>query len=109
MISNHGGRQLDGTLAPVELVPRIRDAIGEAAELIVDGGVRRGSHVVKALALGANACSLGRAYLYGLATGGEAGVVRALTLLADEVARTMALLGSTSVRDISGDLIERTR
>ena len=109
MISNHGGRQLDGTLAPVDLVPRIRDQIGDAAELIVDGGVRRGSQVVKALALGANACSLGRAYLYGLAAGGEAGVDRALTLLTDEVARTMALAGVTSVGDISSDLVERTR
>ena len=109
MISNHGGRQLDGALAPVDLVPRIRDQIGDAAELIVDGGVRRGSQVVKAIALGANACSLGRAYLYGLAAGGEPGVDRALTLLTDEVARTMALAGVTSVGDISSDLVERTR
>ena len=109
MISNHGGRQLDGALAPVDLLPRIRDAVGNAAELIVDGGIRRGSHVVKALALGADACSLGRAYLYGLAAGGEAGVNRALSLLTDEISRTMALVGATSVSDISGDLLERTR
>ena len=109
MISNHGGRQLDGTIAPVDLVPRIRDAVGDSVELIVDGGVRRGSHVLKALALGANACSIGRPYLYGLAAGGEAGVSRALSLLAEEISRNMALLGATRLSDISADLVERTR
>lgn len=109
MISNHGGRQLDGTMAPVDLVPRIRNAVGDGVELIVDGGVRRGSHVLKALALGANACSLGRAYLYGLAAGGEAGVSRALSLLTEEISRNMALLGATRVSEISADLVERTR
>jgi L-lactate dehydrogenase (cytochrome) len=109
MISNHGGRQLDGTMAPIDLLPRIRDAVGGNAELIVDGGVRRGSHVVKALALGANACSIGRAYLYGLAAGGEAGVDRALDLLADEIAQNMALLGATSVSGVSAELVERIR
>lgn len=108
MISNHGGRQLDGTMAPVDLVPRIRDAVGGAVELIVDGGVRRGTHVLKAIGLGANACSIGRAYLYGLAAGGEAGVDRALSLLTDEISRNMALLGTTRVSEISADLIERT-
>jgi len=109
MISNHGGRQLDGTMAPVDLVPRIRDAVGAAVELIVDGGVRRGSHVLKALALGANACSVGRAYIYGLAAGGEAGVDRALALLTEELARNMALLGATLVSEVSADLVEKTR
>ena len=109
MISNHGGRQLDGTMAPVDLVSGIRDAVGGQVELIVDGGVRRGSHVLKALALGANACSIGRAYLYGLAAGGEAGVDRALTLLSEEIARNMALLGVTSVSGVSADLVMRTR
>lgn len=107
MISNHGGRQLDGTMAPVDLVPRIRDAVGGVIELIVDGGVRRGSHVLKALALGADACSIGRAYLYGLAAGGEAGVDRALDLLAGEIARDMALLGATRLSDVTADLVER--
>lgn len=109
MISNHGGRQLDGAIAPVDLVPRIRDAVGDAIELIVDGGVRRGSHVLKALALGANACSIGRAYLYGLAAGGEEGVDRALDLLSAEVVRDMALLGATRVPEVTADLVERTR
>lgn len=107
MISNHGGRQLDGSMAAIDLLPRIRDAVGDKVELIVDGGVRRGTHVLKALALGADACSLGRGYLYGLAAGGEAGVARMLALLTEEISRNMALLGATSVSEISTDLVER--
>lgn len=106
MISDHGGRQLDGTMAPVDLVRRIRDAVGGDIELIVDGGVRRGSHVLKAIALGANGCSIGRAYLYGLAAGGGAGVERALALLTEEIARNMALLGATCIADLTPDLLE---
>jgi L-lactate dehydrogenase (cytochrome) len=106
MISNHGGRQLDGAMAPVELVARIRDALGDGVELIVDGGVRRGTHVLKAIALGANACSIGRAYLYGLAAGGEAGVAHALALLRDEIARDMALMGVTRIGDVGGELVD---
>lgn len=97
MISNHGGRQLEAAPAPVDCLRPMRDAVGDALELIVDGGVRRGTHVVKALALGANACSIGRSYLYGLAAGGHAGVVHALALLRAEVERTMALMGCPSV------------
>jgi L-lactate dehydrogenase (cytochrome) len=100
MISNHGGRQLDSTPAPVDCVAEIRDAVGDDLELIVDGGIRRGTDVLKALALGANAVSIGRAYLFGLAAGGEFGVLRALSLLKDEVARGMALLGTPTVKDI---------
>ena len=100
MLSNHGGRQLDGVPAPIETLPAIRDATGDALELIVDGGIRRGTHILKALALGANACSIGRAYLYGLAAGGEAGVDRALTLLRDELARDLALLGCASLSEL---------
>ncbi len=100
MLSNHGGRQLDGCPAPVETLPAIRAAIGDKLELIVDGGVRRGTHVLKALALGANACSIGRPYLYGLAAGGEAGVDRALTLLRDEIARSLSLLGCRSIAEV---------
>ena len=107
MISNHGGRQLDGAMAPIELVARIRDALGDAIELIVDGGVRRGTHVLKALALGANAASIGRSYLYGLAAGGESGVDRALTLLREEIERDMALMGATTIADITADMVER--
>jgi L-lactate dehydrogenase (cytochrome) len=100
MISNHGGRQLDATPAPVDCVAPIRDAVGDAIELIVDGGIRRGTHIVKALALGADACSIGRAYLYGLAAGGHAGVRHSLALLRAEVERSMALLGATSIVQI---------
>lgn len=106
MISNHGGRQLDSTLAPIELVARIRDQLGAGIELIVDGGVRRGSHLLKALALGADACSIGRSYLYGLAAGGEAGVSRALDLLRAELERDMALLGVTDVARMSSAHLE---
>ncbi len=102
MISNHGGRQLECVPAPVDQVAAIRDAVGDELELIVDGGVRRGTHVLKALALGANACSMGRPYLYGLASAGQAGVERVLQLLRDEIERDLTLLGCTSVNDIMG-------
>ena len=91
--SNHGGRQLDGALAPVRQLSAIREAIGSDAELICDGGVRRGSDIVKAIALGANAVSIGRPYLWGLAAGGEAGVTRVLDILREELERTLILLG----------------
>ncbi len=107
MISNHGGRQLDGAPAPIDCVVPIRDAVGGTVELIVDGGIRRGSHIVKALALGANACSIGRAYLWGLAAGGEQGVVRALDVLRGEVERTMTLMGATSIGDLSSASIRK--
>ena len=107
MISNHGGRQLDGAPAPVDCVAPVRDAIGNALELVVDGGVRRGTHVLKALALGANACSIGRAYLYGLAAGGERGVAHALGLLRAEVERGLALLGCASLKALRPEHISR--
>jgi L-lactate dehydrogenase (cytochrome) len=107
MLSNHGGRQLDGCVAPVDTLAPIRDAIGDKLELIVDGGIRRGTHVLKALALGANACSIGRSYLYGLAAGGEAGVDRALTLLRDEISRGLGLLGCRSVSELGPQHVER--
>ena len=100
MISNHGGRQLEGAPAPVDCVAPIRDAIGDQLELIVDGGVRRGTHIIKALALGADACSIGRAYLYGLASGGQQGVEQALTMLVTELERSMALLGVDDVKKL---------
>lgn len=100
MISNHGGRQLDSAPAPIDCVAPMRDAVGDAIELIVDGGVRRGTHVLKALALGANACSFGRPYLYGLAAHGEAGVDRVLQLLREELERSIALMGCSSVSQL---------
>ena len=107
MLSNHGGRQLDGCVAPIDTLAPIRDAIGDKLELIVDGGIRRGTHVLKALAMGANACSIGRSYLYGLAAGGEAGVDRALTLLRDEISRGLGLLGCRSVSELGPQHVER--
>ena len=97
MISNHGGRQLDGTPAPVDCIAPIADALGDKLEIICDGGVRRGTHVLKALALGATACSIGRPYLYGLAAGGQRGVELALGLFRDEIRRDMGLLGCRSI------------
>lgn len=100
MISNHGGRQLDGAPAPVDLVRSIRAAIGASMQLVVDGGIQRGSDIVKAIALGADACSVGKAYLYGLAAGGEAGVAKAIDILRTEVERTMTLLGCSTIGEI---------
>lgn len=105
MISNHGGRQLDGAPAPIDCVAPMRDAIGSAAELIVDGGVRRGAHVLKALALGANAVSFGRPYLYALAAGGEAGVRRFLSLFLAEIERGLGLSGRRAVADLDSGCI----
>ncbi|MGH8515883.1 MAG: alpha-hydroxy acid oxidase [Panacagrimonas sp.] len=107
MISNHGGRQLDGSPAALDCLAPIRDAVGDSLELIVDGGVRRGTHVLKAIALGANACSIGRAYLYGLAAGGQAGVERALALLRHELMLDMALLGCRNLREVGPAQVQR--
>lgn len=100
MLSNHGGRQLDAAPAPVDQIAAVREALGDKVEIICDGGVRRGSDVVKALALGADGCSIGRPYLYGLAAGGEAGVDHALTLLRDEFERTLTLTGVNDVAQL---------
>lgn len=102
MVSNHGGRQLDGTATPIDYLPAIRDRVQDRAQLIIDGGIRRGTHVLKALALGADGCSIGRPYLYGLAAGGQAGVNRALALFRAEIERGMALMGRTRIADITG-------
>jgi len=100
MISNHGGRQLDSSPAPIDCVKAIRDAIGNDLELIVDGGVRRGNHIVKAIAAGADACSIGRAYLYGLSAGGQTGVEKCLSIFKTELERTMTLLGTRTIDEI---------
>jgi L-lactate dehydrogenase (cytochrome) len=105
MLSNHGGRQLDSAAAPVSCVRPIRDTVGDALEIIVDGGIRRGTHILKALALGADACSIGRSYLYGLAAGGQRGVEHALQLLREELLRDMALLGCQRLDQVSPDLL----
>ncbi len=105
MVSNHGGRQLDGAPAPLDCLKAMRDAVGNRLELILDGGVRRGTHVLKALAAGADACSIGRGYLYGLAAGGEAGVRRALAIFEEELRRDMVLTGRRSIAEIGPDLL----
>jgi L-lactate dehydrogenase (cytochrome) len=107
MISNHGGRQLETAPAPVDCIAPIADALRDQLEIICDGGVRRGTHVVKALALGANACSIGRGYLFGLAAGGQRGVEHALGLLKTEFERSMALLGCNSVDKLGNGYIRR--
>ena len=106
MISNHGGRQLDSAPAPVDCIASIADALHDRLEIICDGGIRRGNHVVKALALGANACSIGRGYLFALAAGGQPGVERALGLLRAEVERTMALLGCNSINKLDRHYVQ---
>ena len=97
MLSNHGGRQLESAPAPVDCIADVADALRDRLEIICDGGVRRGNHIVKALALGANAVSFGRAYLYGLAAGGQVGVERAISILRSEFDRTLALAGCNAV------------
>ncbi len=104
-LSNHGGRQTDGTLAPVQLLPDVVDAVGGGIAIICDGGVRRGSDVVKACALGADAVMVGRPYLYGLGAGGERGVEWVLDHLVSGMKRTMALCGRSTVRDLTRDLV----
>ena len=93
IVSNHGGRMLDSSMAPIEVLPEILDAVGKRITVMVDSGVRRGADVVKALALGAQAVLIGRATLYGVAAGGEAGAARAITILRDETSRVMAPIG----------------
>jgi len=107
MLSNHGGRQLESAPAPVDCIAAVADALRDRLEIICDGGIRRGNHVVKALALGANACSIGRGYLYALAAGGQAGVERALQLLRSEVERTMALAGCNSIGKLGRSHVQR--
>jgi L-lactate dehydrogenase (cytochrome) len=97
IVSNHGGRQLDGAPSAISALPGIVDAVQGQAEVLVDGGIRRGADVVKALALGAKACLIGRASLYGLAAGGPAGVARAIEILRDEIDITLTLLGRPDV------------
>jgi L-lactate dehydrogenase (cytochrome) len=109
MLSNHGGRQLDGVPAPIDCVAAARDAVGDRVELIVDGGVRRGQDVLKAIALGANACSIGRPYLYGLAGGGEAGVSAVLEKLRAEMALDLALLGCADVKALTRERVRVTK
>jgi (S)-mandelate dehydrogenase len=105
VLSNHGGRQLDYCVAPIEVLPEIRRAVGERLTLLIDSGFRRGTDVVKALALGAQAVMIGRATLYGLAAGGEPGVDRALAMLTTEIDRVLGQLGCNSITELGPQLV----
>jgi L-lactate dehydrogenase (cytochrome) len=100
IVSNHGGRQLDGVAASLRALPEIVEAVGDRAEVLMDGGVRRGGDIAKALCLGARAVLIGRAYAYALAAFGEAGVARALSILKEDLSRTLKLLGCRSVSEL---------
>jgi len=105
VVSNHGGRQLDGVVASIQALPEVVAAVGGRAEILIDGGIRRGSDVVKALCLGARAVLIGRAYGYGLAAAGEAGVGCALNIIRSDVERTLRLLGASRVADLNSSLL----
>lgn len=105
MISNHGGRQLDGGRSPFDQISEIADAVGDEIEIILDGGIRRGTHVLKAIAAGAKACSGGRMYLYALAAAGQPGVERALGNMRTEIERDMKLLGISSIPELHNDML----
>jgi len=100
IISNHGGRQLDGSRSPFDQVKEISDAVGDKLEIILDGGVRRGTHVLKAIAAGAKACSFGRMFLFALSAGGQKGVEKALQNMQDEIYRNMVLMGCKNLKEL---------
>jgi len=105
MISNHGGRQLDGSRSPFDQLKAISDAVGDKLEIILDGGVRRGTHVIKALSAGATACSFGKAFLFSLGAGGQQGVERLLENMQKEIRRNMILMGCKRVKDLDASKI----
>jgi len=107
VVSNHGGRQLDTAIATIEALPEIAEAVGISAEIYVDGGIRRGTDIVKAIALGAKAVLIGRPALWGLAAGGEQGALRVLQILKEELDLAMALCGCPTISDITPDLVAR--
>jgi L-lactate dehydrogenase (cytochrome) len=107
VVSNHGGRQLDGVPASLRALPEVAAATNGRAEVLMDGGIRRGSDVVKAICLGARAALVGRAYAYGLAAAGEAGVTRALDILRADVERTLNLLGCPSITALDESFVDR--
>ena len=103
ILSNHGGRQLDGSRAAFDQLKEVMDGVGGQIDVMIDGGIQRGSHVLKALSLGAKAVGVGRYYLYPLAAAGQAGVERALELMKQEIERDLRLMGCASVADLSPD------
>jgi (S)-mandelate dehydrogenase len=108
VVSNHGGRNLDGAVSPIEVLPEVVDAVGKRMTVLVDSGFRRGSDVVKALALGAHAVQIGRATLYGIAAGGQSGATRALQIFREEIDRVMALLGCRSIDELGPQYLHIT-
>ena len=108
VISNHGGRQLDGAPATIDVLPVIREAMMGQVELWIDGGIRTGQDVLRALALGADATMIGRAYIYGLGAAGEPGVRRALEIIRDELDLSMAFCGQTDIKDIDERILWRS-
>jgi L-lactate dehydrogenase (cytochrome) len=109
IVSNHGGRQLDGVPATIEVLPEVVDAVNGRAEVLFDGGIRRGSDAVKAVALGARACLIGRAYLYGLGVEGQSGVERVVGILRKEIDRVLTLLGRPTLRDLDRSALRLPR
>jgi L-lactate dehydrogenase (cytochrome) len=107
VVSNHGGRQLDGASSSISMLPKILDAVGAQIEVMFDGGVRSGQDLFRALALGARSCLIGRAYVYGLGAGGEAGVSKAIEIIGKELDITMALTGTRSVKEIDRRVLEQ--
>jgi 4-hydroxymandelate oxidase len=108
IVSNHGGRQLDTAVPSVDALPGVIEEVGDEVEVLLDGGVRRGTDIVKAIALGARAVLLGRPILWGLAVGGEVGVRHVLQILRTELDRTLAMCGCPDVRDLKRDLVVKT-
>ncbi|MBV8525482.1 MAG: alpha-hydroxy-acid oxidizing protein [Acetobacteraceae bacterium] len=109
VVSNHGGRQLDGAVSPLRVLPAIADAVGSTIAVMMDGGIRRGSGVLKAIALGAKFVFVGRPFIYAAAIGGEAGVSHAINILSAEINRNMGLLGINSLREMQPDLLLRLK
>ena len=105
VVSNHGGRQLDGAPSSIEVLPEIVDAVGSKVEIMFDGGIRSGQDVMRALALGAKSCMIGRAYAYGLGAGGEAGVAKAIDIIGNELLTTMGLCGINTIAEINDDAL----
>ncbi len=106
VVSNHGGRQLDGVAATLRVLPEVLAAVDGRIEVLLDGGIRRGSDIVKALCMGARAVLIGRAYAYGLGAGGGPGVARAIEILRTDIVRTLKLLGCASTSELNGSYVD---